>query len=427
MRSVLLACAIVASLLPQAGSFQHALLGVARPSSAPRSAQAARGTRHGSILLAAQAMSSAATLGRPMTGSMRAGGGNNNKMEEKEREFELNRGKAVDTLLTDYASMFDSSPMDWSIYHDRILLKDNQGFSIEGKKSYKLFFRTVTNLLNLVFSDSQTSVVLMDKYGIDKSKIKLRWRIELRSRLNPRSWKQVFRWMDRDGDGILSRSEINDFSTSRPRPGTSTSWRKADASSGPLVLEGISEYKLDAQGLIYEHIISVTYPTAPWSLAPLQELLPIRRVGHPGLAGVAGWMAVPIPAPVPAQVLGLSGPLAMAAEAHAAPMQGAAPLLASGQKKKDQGEGGLFASILPAQLRKKIPKTCESDYDCNPGGYNFPLICADFVVARFCIDPDDWRGGGLGALAWDPTNLEAMVKEPIPVRPEDGYGGGPYN
>eukprot|EP00960_Hanusia_phi_P031212 749148-Hanusia_phi.AAC.2 len=33
------------------------------------------------------------------------------------------------------------------------------------------------------------------------------------------------------------------------------------------------------------------------------------------------------------------------------------------------------------------------DYDCNPGGYNFPLRCVDFIIARFCVDPDDWRGG----------------------------------
>ena len=53
------------------------------------------------------------------------------------------------------------------------------------------------------------------------------------------------------------------------------------------------------------------------------------------------------------------------------------------------------------------------------GGYNFPLRCVDFVIARFCVDPDDWRGGGLGALAWDPS----LAPEPIPVRIQDGFNG----
>ena len=70
--------------------------------------------------------------------------------------------------------------------------------------------------------------------------------------------------------------------------------------------------------------------------------------------------------------------------------------------------------------KDKMPgpwQTCETDYDCNPGGRNWPLRCQSFVLAKFCIDPestDDWFGG-LGI-----QNPElAMV--PIPVRPTDGY------
>jgi hypothetical protein len=58
----------------------------------------------------------------------------------------------------------------------------------------------------------------MDKYGIDKSKIKMRWRIELYSRFNPSSWVQLFKHLDVDGDGILSSSELNQFSSNRPQP-----------------------------------------------------------------------------------------------------------------------------------------------------------------------------------------------------------------
>lgn len=42
-------------------------------------------------------------------------------------------------------------------------------------------------------------------------------------------------------------------------------------------------------------------------------------------------------------------------------------------------------------------------------------------MARFCIDPDDWRGGGLGASAWDQESV--MAREAIPVKVTDGYGG----
>jgi hypothetical protein len=52
-------------------------------------------------------------------------------------EFELNRGLAVDTLLHDYPTIFSQS-CDLSIFHENILLRDTQGFSLEGIRSYRV-------------------------------------------------------------------------------------------------------------------------------------------------------------------------------------------------------------------------------------------------------------------------------------------------
>ena len=98
-----------------------------------------------------------------------------------------------------------------------------------------------------------------------------------------------------------------------------------------------------------------------------------------------------------------------------------------GDSKEEQtSEGGLGQSVLLAlggkelskKFKLKLPKTCEQDYDCNEGGYNWPLRCVDFVFAKICVDPDDNIGGGLGANNWDERDL---VQEPIPVRVEDGW------
>eukprot|EP00287_Rhodomonas_sp_CCMP768_P017175 CAMPEP_0202812388 /NCGR_PEP_ID=MMETSP1389-20130828/4049_1 /ASSEMBLY_ACC=CAM_ASM_000865 /TAXON_ID=302021 /ORGANISM="Rhodomonas sp., Strain CCMP768" /LENGTH=172 /DNA_ID=CAMNT_0049483771 /DNA_START=18 /DNA_END=536 /DNA_ORIENTATION=+ len=64
-----------------------------------------------------------------------------------------------------------------------------------------------------------------------------------------------------------------------------------------------------------------------------------------------------------------------------------------------------------AQKASKL-KTCETDYDCNSGGRNYPLRCVNFVVANFCVDSDDWTGG---------TPIRELAPELIPVRVEDGY------
>ena len=52
-------------------------------------------------------------------------------------EFELNRGLAIDTLLHDYPTIFSQS-CDLSIFHENILLRDTQGFSLEGIRSYRV-------------------------------------------------------------------------------------------------------------------------------------------------------------------------------------------------------------------------------------------------------------------------------------------------
>jgi len=224
------------------------------------------------------------------------------KEEAKQREFDLARGTAVDTLLSDYNNLF-VTPADYTIFHDNIVLKDAQGFTLEGLKTYKLFFKTVQKLISALFSDIKVSVLLMDKYGSERSKIKLRWRIELGSRGPNISWRQIWGWLDRNGDGVISKAEVNNLDAKQKQQEQSNgqsqqikggaTWTKAQTHNAPLVLEGISEYKLDVRGKIIEHAITISYPASPWSLAPLRELLPVRRA--PGLAGVAGVVATTLP------------------------------------------------------------------------------------------------------------------------------------
>jgi len=111
------------------------------------------------------------------------------------REFELNRGLAVDTLLADYPAIF-SHACDLSIFHESILLRDSQGFSLEGIRSYKAFFSVVPTLVNVAFSRAEVSALLMDKYGIDKGRIKIRWRLDLYPRSVGASLRDIFGWCD---------------------------------------------------------------------------------------------------------------------------------------------------------------------------------------------------------------------------------------
>ena len=61
------------------------------------------------------------------------------KDDAAKREFELNRGHAVDTLLADYPSIFVQSS-DLSIFHESVVLRDSKGFSLEGIRAYKVIW-----------------------------------------------------------------------------------------------------------------------------------------------------------------------------------------------------------------------------------------------------------------------------------------------
>ena len=170
-----------------------------------------------------------------------------------EQEFELNRGLAIDTLLADYPYLLESAP-DFSIFRKEVVLKDAQGFSVSGLQAYKLFFTILRRLSQTASGlgvQPNVSVMLMDKYASDKSRIRLRWKIELFQK--GQSSKPL---NDLERDKMLNKLGF--------KPPSNDGF-----SSGGGILEGISVYKLDVKGMINSHTIEVTEPT---SLAPLQAL-----------------------------------------------------------------------------------------------------------------------------------------------------------
>ena len=135
---------------------------------------------------------------------------------------------------------------------------------------HRAFFTVVPTLVNVAFSRGEVSALLMDKYGIDKSRIKIRWRIDLHPRSMGASLRDVFGWFDTNGDGVISNEEYlaSQQSVSGER------FPRAKKGVDPLVVEGISKYTLDAKGRITMHEIEVTSPTDYAFLEALRELLP---------------------------------------------------------------------------------------------------------------------------------------------------------
>ena len=181
------------------------------------------------------------------------------KSNDPEKDFELNRGLAIDTLLQDYPYLFTKAP-DFSIYIRNVVLQDAQGFSISGLRSYQLFF-SIIRQMGALFRSVQVFVILSDKYATDKSRIRLRWKVVLNERTGPidsGDRKSLLRKMGFQGNSF-------DEATSK------------DAT----YVEGISVYKLDEKGMITSHTIQVT---EPWMLSPLSalnQLIPVNNLLSP--------------------------------------------------------------------------------------------------------------------------------------------------
>jgi len=180
------------------------------------------------------------------------------KNQDPEKEFELNRGLAVDTLLQDYPYLLDRAP-DFSIFRKDILLQDAQGFSVQGLQAYQLFFGLLRRISYSLFSSSYVSVLLMDKYAADKSRIRLRWKISVNNILDNTAGER---------DAILKKMGFDKGSM------TQSEFAEKDGA----ILEGISVYKLDAKGMIISHQIEITEPTALNApLKSLQALIPVHK------------------------------------------------------------------------------------------------------------------------------------------------------
>jgi hypothetical protein len=259
-------------------------------------------------------------------------------------DFDLNRGAAVDTLLHDYPTIF-LRPCDFSIFTNEVVLEDVQGFRVEGLRSYRAFFSIVSSMINVCFSRCETSVVLMDKYALDKSRIKLRWRLDLFSRLSG-SLGDIFRWIDSDGNGIISSHE---YSALHQRQ-----FARAAPHQEPFVVEGISVYKLDSKGKVIYHSIEITSPLSS-SLAPLRELLPVNY--SPPM--------VPMPS-----ALALAHLPADSAHMRSSPAAALTSLASKGNNLADQPLAKMGGPRFQAFL-KKLPKQCKEDYDCNPGPHRY--------------------------------------------------------
>jgi len=93
-------------------------------------------------------------------------------------EFNMNLGKAMDTLRKDMPEILQKSP-DFSIYHNQIIAVDPSGMQLQGLDKYKSSFSFLQTFVSFWFMVDHSKIQFRMVYDFCRSSIKLSWHIVL--------------------------------------------------------------------------------------------------------------------------------------------------------------------------------------------------------------------------------------------------------
>lgn len=113
-----------------------------------------------------------ATDSSPQTGSTLG------MIVDEQREFEINLGRAVDTLKKDYPGLLTKNP-DFKIYHEELEVIDPTGMSLHGLRNYKTAFQFIHAVVNFFYDESLSSLTFRQTYDWARKCIRISWNVEL--------------------------------------------------------------------------------------------------------------------------------------------------------------------------------------------------------------------------------------------------------
>lgn len=95
-------------------------------------------------------------------------------MVDERREFEMNLGKAMDTLRKDYPTILTKMP-DFDIYNEEINVVDPSGVQLTGLNSYKNSFSFLQTLVRFFYNTSASGVQSRMVYDFARQSIRISW------------------------------------------------------------------------------------------------------------------------------------------------------------------------------------------------------------------------------------------------------------
>jgi len=95
-------------------------------------------------------------------------------MANERKNFQMNLGKAMDTLRKDMPEILKTAP-DYSIYHENISVVDPSGVQLTGIDNYKNSIKFMHQFLNFWFQSERSGIQYRLVYDFARSSIKVSW------------------------------------------------------------------------------------------------------------------------------------------------------------------------------------------------------------------------------------------------------------
>jgi len=95
-----------------------------------------------------------------------------------QQEFEMEVGKALDVLRSDYPQMLTQLP-DFSIYDQNLVIVDPAGVTMKGLKNYRQAFRLVHSVVKLFYCPEKSLLTFRLVYDCARNNIRVSWNVEV--------------------------------------------------------------------------------------------------------------------------------------------------------------------------------------------------------------------------------------------------------
>jgi len=327
------------------------------------------------------------------------------EISDERREYELNVGKALDTLKSDYPKIFQSCP-DFSIYHSSLEVKDPSGVTLHGINNYKNFFRVLRAIVSFIYCADKSSITFRLVYDWARGNIRVSWHAMLIPKSiyggvrNPLYVDGVSIY-ETDRMGIIVQHRVEQLMLNgSPAAFQDGLWNAVTNEAQGIPVLGVEGAALDIMlrnNDDINHILAFSGEAATSSSDSFNKESFDQRNSYRKKYGLKPLTPEEF-ADVEAKTRILEQETELRREQLSAAQQA---------KQNQRNKKGLFSDLFT--------DTCESNFDCQR-----PEVCCDFIVKKICC------ASGLKVANYGPGDVRgnpALV--PVPARPDNGFPDGP--